>query len=229
MAPSRRRDPLDSPCHPHPGPHAAPPCRRICVLARRDPAGRNSCFLQPSWLRYLPLILVPAVCLLAVAVTADPIPPNGVNVDQSAHNLHGLMMNCCAFFSHWVLVVPFGVPWILLRWREMSFKLTVTAALIAALIATRAGWIAFVAGAGALVLADVALTAIRSRDRDQLALFLWLLPAIAPVFYIHLPCKYLVPLVPAAAILLTRQLDAATTARRFLLPAAVGSGIVLRY
>jgi hypothetical protein len=34
-------------------------------------------------------------------------------------------------------------------------------------------------------------------------------------------------LVPAAAILLTRQLDAATTARRFLLPAAVGGGIVL--
>jgi hypothetical protein len=178
-------------------------------------------------LRYLPLILVPAVCLLAVAVTADPIPPTGVNVDQSAHNLHGLMMNCCAFLSHWVLVVPFGVPWILLRSRKMSVKLTVTAALIAALIATRAGWIAFVAGAGALVLADVALTAIRNRDRDQLALFLWLLPAIAPAFYVHLPCKYVVPLVPAAAILLSRQLAAATTARRFLLPAAVGGGIVL--
>ncbi len=181
-------------------------------------------------LRYLPLILTPVACLLVVAAMADPIPPNNVQIDQTAHSLHGLMENVCAYFAHWVIVAPLAIPWLVLRRREVSFKIIVPAALLFGLIATRIGYVALVAGAGAIVLADIVVTAIQNRDRDQLALALWLLPAIAPVVYIQLPCKYVVPLVPAAAILLARPLVAsAVTLRRFLLPATVTCGIVLSF
>jgi hypothetical protein len=177
--------------------------------------------------RYLPLLLVPVLCLVVLIVTADPVPPNGVDVDQSA-TAHRFVMNLCAFFAHWVVVVPLAIPWLLLRGRQIPLWLTLGVALPAALVATRFGWVALVAALGGVVLADIAIAAIAKCDRDQLGLFLWLLPALAPALYLHLPCKYVVPSVPAAAILLARLLPAVSvTTRRFLIPATAAAGIAI--
>jgi hypothetical protein len=78
------------------------------------------------------------------------------------------------------------------------------------------------------VFVDIFQGGSRRRDRDSLALALWLLPALAPVIYLQLPAKYIVPLVPAAAILVARLLQKSGTRMQVWLPrCAVVAGLVV--
>ncbi len=62
----------------------------------------------------------------------------------------------------------------------------------------------------------------------QLALWSWLLLAVPVVFYIQLPSKYLLPSVPAAAILVVRLLpQASRTTVRWLIPTIAAAEIIL--
>src|SRR5262249_50295565 len=73
-----------------------------------------------------------------------------------------------------------------------------------------------------VALADVLRDAWRRGDRVQALLGAWLAPALAAVFYDHLPCKFLLVSVPAAALLIARLLDRADSR----LPMAVGGAVV---
>jgi hypothetical protein len=94
-----------------------------------------------------------------------------------------------------------------LRWADPA-RMSVPLALAIAL--------AFVA------LADVLRDAWRRRDREQLLLGAWLLPALAALPYVHLPCKFVLVSVPAAALLIAGLLER----RDARLPAAVVGVVV---
>ncbi len=182
-------------------------------------------------LRFLPVLLTPVAVLAISTLLANP-DAAGDNilaiVLRASKSRHFLFYNGTAFLAHWLLVVPLTIPWLALRFRKIPPWLILLPLLAGSLLSTRLGWVAFAAAATCVVLADIVWDALQRRDRDQLALWLWLLLAIPVVVYLHLPCKYLVPSVPAAAMLVVRLIPAARPAMaRWLVRSMVTAGAVL--
>lgn len=181
--------------------------------------------------RFLPIVLTPVAFFAVSAITADPF-SEGENilpsVMQRAGGLHLTAQNGLAFLAHWLLVIPLTIPWLLLRFRRIPFALQLVPLLGASLLSTRIGWVAFAAGATLMAMADILWDAIQRRDRVQLALWIWLFVAVPVVFYLHLPSKYLLPSVPAAALLVVRLLpEGGRGAERWLIPAVAVAGVIL--
>jgi hypothetical protein len=181
--------------------------------------------------RFLPILLTPILFFIVSTLTSDP-ESTGENVLfialEATGGLRLLAQNGCAFLAHWLLVIPLTIPWLALRFRKLPRALPLVGLLGASLLSVRLGWVAFAAAATLVVLADIAWDAIQRRDCLQFALWLWLFTAVPVVLYIHLPPKYLLPSVPAAAILVVRLLpEARQTAARWIIPAAVAAGAVL--
>jgi hypothetical protein len=179
---------------------------------------------------FVPVLLTPILFFLANAITADP-EPGGENILLTMTKLPGgiglVVENGCAFLAHWLLVIPLTIPWILLR-RAHVQKFLLGGLLFASVLSLRAGWVAFPAIASLVVLLDILRDAIERRDRIQLALWLWLLLAAPVVFYIQLPSKYLLPSVPAAAILIVRLIPEVSRGTfRWMLPAIAVAEVVL--
>jgi hypothetical protein len=184
-----------------------------------------------------PLALAVAVTFLVTLVTRDPL--------GGSHSISGAAAmfsrvehvgpNSVAFLVHWVLVLPFALPWFALRWRQVLrlWPVLVGGALLASVTfwATDAAPIAYVvAPAAALGLAalwDLVLDAVRRRDGLQLALGSWLVMALPAVVYIHFPSKYLIVSAPAAALLVAREARKSERLGRSVLAGAVFLGVVL--
>jgi hypothetical protein len=178
--------------------------------------------------RFLPVVITPIAFVLVSILTADP--------DSQRENVllallrspkwHLVAQNSCAFLVHFALLIPLTVPWLLMRAGRMPSILPQIALVCAALLSLRMGWVAFAAGATVLVLADILWQAMQRRDRMQLALWLWLLVAFPVVFYIHLPSKYLLPSVPAAALLVARLIPVPQRSR-WVVPSIAVAGVML--
>jgi hypothetical protein len=181
--------------------------------------------------RFLPIVLTPIAFLAVSNLLADP-DANGESIFvpflRLARSLHLFVQNGCAFLAHWMLVVPLTIPWLVLRYRGIPTAAQLAAVLGAGLLSVRVGWVAFPAAATCVVLADILWDAIQRRDRVQLALWLWLFLALPVVIYLHLPSKYLLPSVPAAAMLVMRLLpEAGPSATRWLIPSVATAGVIL--
>jgi hypothetical protein len=178
--------------------------------------------------RFLPLMLTPVAFLVVSLLITDP-ESEGSNILASMLQSRGgigiFVRNLSALLTHFLLVIPLTLPWLVLRARHISRTLLGMAILCAAVLFTRVGWAGFAAGASLLALADILLDALERRDRVQLALGMWLLMALPVVVYIHLPSKYLLPSVPAAVILVTRL--ASRERVRRLMPAMAAAGLGL--
>ncbi len=172
---------------------------------------------DPPWTRWLPVAAAPIVTVAFLVLTRDATAGGG----DILHSTHGMSWagavgkNTVAFLTHWVLVIPLAIPWVLLRPRSMLSRwwvfLLFTAAAVLVLASSRIPhlYVAPIAGLGATVLCDVFADGWRRRDPLQLALGLWLLIPLAPAPYTHLPAKYLLPAVPAAALLVAREMSRA--------------------
>jgi hypothetical protein len=184
---------------------------------------------RAGWTRFAPVAAVLFAVPAASWLTADPLASTDiVTAGETYRSLGPILFNVCGFFAHWFLTVPFTIPWLLIRWRSVSGPLAILAIGGATIAASRFGWAAFVGAATALVVGDILLEAIRRRDRVQLALGLCLLPALPLAIYLHLPCKYIVPSIPAAAILLVRILpESRPVVRRWLPAAAIAASLAV--
>lgn len=179
-----------------------------------------------SFKRFAPLAMVPIAALAVMAITADPESRGDNILIAMLHSSGGWRLplhNGLAFLSHWLLVIPLTIPWLVLRFRRLRIVILI-GMMIAALLALRIGWVAFPAIASLIVLLDILIDALRRRDRLQLALWSWLLIAMPIVLYIHLPSRYLLPSLPAAAILIARILPESS---RRLIPATALLGATL--
>jgi hypothetical protein len=181
--------------------------------------------------RFLPIVLTPVAFLAVSALAADP-ESGGENILLTVLQLvggrHLIVQNACAFLAHWVLVIPLTIPWLVLRFRRLPVAFQLLPVLVGGVLSIRVGWVAFAAAATLMVLVDILWEAIRRRDRVQLALWLWLFLAAPVVLYLHLPSKYLLPSVPAAAMLIVRILpDARAATARWLIPSTIAAGVIL--
>jgi hypothetical protein len=199
-------------------------------------------FLEPqSWregplARWAPAAVAPLVTIALLVLTRDATAQDA-NLLGAARRLSGFASigkNVIAFLTHWVLVVPLAVPWVLLRARAMvpRWWVFVLATAGVALLLSRNRfpqfYIAPIAGVGAAVLWDIFADGWKRRDSLQLALGLWLLIPLAPAPYSHLPSKYLLAAVPAAALLVAREMSNLGGARaRAALGATCALGIAL--
>ncbi len=177
--------------------------------------------------RFLPVLLTPVAFFIVSAITADRESAGEKIFDvlfTFPGGLHLLVQNGCAFLAHYLLVVPLTIPWLVLRFRQLPAALLVGGLVGASVLSVKVGWVAFAAFATLVVLADILWDAIQRRDRVQLALWLWLLLAAPVVIYIHLPSKYLLPSVPAAAMLVMRLVP---EGRKWLIPSMAAAGAVL--
>jgi hypothetical protein len=158
--------------------------------------------------------LRPALCAVAlilgiILVTRDPHAgaPSALGTLFSLHNPIG---NAVAFLSNWALTTPFVLGWIWIHrlWRTWPLWLLSTGLVAWGIHFTGFSnqlWIAPLVGWAPSALGHALVRAWRSREPTEIALGLWLLVALPMLLYHHLPTKYLVPSIPAAAILLGRE------------------------
>jgi hypothetical protein len=172
--------------------------------------------------RFLPLVLTPLAVLVVSELTGDP-ESAGDNIftwvmdDPGAAHL--IVQNASAFLAHLMIVVPLTIPWLAQRYRQIPSALMLAFLAAGCAASVRLGWVAFAGAATLIALTDILMDALRRRDRVQLALWLWLFLAVPVILYVHLPSKYLLPSVPAAAMLVVRRLrDSGPAAARRLIP-----------
>jgi hypothetical protein len=174
------------------------------------------------------------------AIMRDPRVESGLTTPTKIAKLHMLPMNLANVPAQWVLTFPLGLAWLYLHGRRMlRTRYCWIAALVGVGLAitttqdlrhewTWMWWEAPVTALGTAVLVDAVVDAIARRDLVDFALAGWLLMAAPVAIYAHLPPKYLVPSVPAMAVLLMRHV-----ARRPSFPSlkvfggVVAQGIVL--
>lgn len=168
--------------------------------------------IRPAWRLWIPLAMVPLVVAAASYLLRDPEGANSVlDATLRYSGTEQVTANLAAFATHWALVLPLALFWILLHGsRVVRQPLSYLAGIaIGALVwdpehVLRASLIALAGGLSAGVLADVLMDAWRRRDRVQLALGIALFAALPVGLYQHLPSKYLLVSAPAAALLLAR-------------------------
>jgi len=188
---------------------------------------------RARWRAVVPLAGALVLSAAVALVVRDPHPAPGV-LASPVGALDRVPRNVVAFAAGWVLTVPLAIPWMLLRPRELLRRWPVfvaaTACAGAVLVMTRSPQvaIALVAGGGVAVIVDILVDAGSRRDTTQLALGLWLLIPLAPAPYMHLPPKFLLAAVPAAAILVARRLGSRDEVRGWLALAGVATmGVAL--
>jgi hypothetical protein len=187
---------------------------------------------KTSW---LPLILCPFAIVTILIVTRDPGSNALPIVEATSRFVHGesIVNNLVAYGTHWVVALPFAVPWLLLRWRSIVKQPVIYVALPAAWLGSRglegpSRWVGITAAVGAAALGDLLLDGWKRRDAVDLGLAAWLALPLAVVPYLQLPSKFLVAAAPAAALAVARALSRAPAVRaRAVLAGTVLAGAVL--
>ena len=183
-------------------------------------------WLRSGWRLYAPLLAVPVIVAATLFITRDPSAQGGTLAGSlaSLSSLQSVPSNTVAYAVHLALAIAFTIPWTVLYYREIlrsPFILVGAAALSAVLL-----WlahrqeapyiIALVAGVSVAAFVHAVRRAVAGKNSKELVLLAWILVPLATAIYVHLPAKFLVPVAPAAAILI-----AASLAQRPRLGAAV--------
>ena len=161
-----------------------------------------------SWIalpkrRWIPLIAATFVSIAALALTHEP--GYGLKPTHMFLMPASAVFNLLSYLSDWMVSIPLGVAWLVLRNRNLRFWLFPIGM---SLLLIRRRWFLLSAGLGAVVLIDILLWSFQSRDQRRIACFLWLMLPLVALPYIQLPVKYLVPCAPAAALVIADILSA---------------------
>jgi len=203
------------------------PLVALLALVRKPGAARGGGIAVAA----LPLVAAWLLAGAAMLVTADPAAAHGTILDaiRGREPLHRVSMNVAGFGAHWLTTVPLALPWLWARGRVLvrdvvswlAFAVVVTLLLLKVVPRLHAP-LAIATALAFAVLLDVFRDAWQRRDRTQLLLGVWLLPALAALTYVQLPCKFLLVSVPAAALLVVRLMER----EQARLPAAVVGAMI---
>ena len=131
-----------------------------------------------SWLFKLwPLVLSLLLMFIAVRLMRDPLNPTAGAFQGPLHFASAAMAapNMIAFLTHWALVAPVAIPWLITRWRNLpySFLIALIAVIAPMVFITDSvpAWAFPVAVLSAFALLDILLDALKRYDFVQLFLF----------------------------------------------------------
>lgn len=169
-----------------------------------------------------PVALALAIGVAAILVTRSG--PAGHTLASSLRALTGLRnipRNFVAFFAYQALAGPLLLYWLLTRGRWAVAVVAVLLGLGAAIAAVGPARISLHAVGGALALcAIVAMVDLVRQVRHSAPLVLWLLSGLVALPYVFMAAKYLLPGIPAAALLIVLH-AARTHQQRYPLTIAV--------
>ena len=178
----------------------------VAALLLRDDA---QIFDLKSWLaipapRWRPLMAAAVLFVAALVLTHEP--GSGIKPAHMFLRWGSAGHNLLSYFTDWVVAMPLGVAWIVLRNRRLHFWLLAIGLALPLswkLLISHGSlqWSTLCAGLGAFVIMDIILWSVQSHDVTRLACVLWLALPLAALPYIHLPVKFLVPCAPAAALI----------------------------
>jgi hypothetical protein len=167
-----------------------------------------------AWLfRLWPLALAMVAMFGLVRLMRDPLNQIAGAFQGPLHFASTTMaaQNVISFLTHWMLVVPLAIPWLIVRRRKLSYSMLPGIGVILGaavfFLPTVPWWTVPIAALSGLALFDILLDGWDRRDFAQLFLFAWLLIPLAALPYIHLPAKYLVACAPAAALLVAARIS----------------------
>ena len=194
-------------------------------------------WFRSGWRIYVPLLMVPVIVSVMLFITRDPSAQGGTLAGTlaSLSSLHTVPSNTVAYAVHLALVIPFTIPWTLLYYREILRSPVIL--LGAVVLCAGLLWlahrqeapyvIALVAGTSVAAFAQALRRAFAGRDSKELVLLAWMLVPLATVIYVHLPAKFLVPVAPAAAIVVADSLARRPRLGAVVLAVTLVAGTVL--
>jgi hypothetical protein len=118
--------------------------------------------------------------------------------------------NLVAYLLYFVFPIPLAACWLDNRLRLGRKRIVYILAVLAAiplLLHWRVSFVLCLAVIGAGVMGDLLFQAVKRREHTDLLLILWILIPLPIVYYVHLPMKYLLPVMPAVILLCFRLLD----------------------
>jgi len=134
--------------------------------------------------------------------------------------LEHVPLNLYAYLIYFSLPIPFTAVWLAYHWRKAPLLVLLPAVpfltLHFMLFSSQSlleDWPKFTALYSLVALSHMIYRCLRETDRLGLFLGLWLLIPLPAIIYIHLPIKYLVPVLPAIVLILIRILPPLNTPR----------------
>jgi hypothetical protein len=178
--------------------------------------------------RWWPVLLAVLVFGIAHELTRE----HGTTIwpGQQWIALSKIRPNFRAYLIHWVLAMPVGLAWLVLRNKRVRPWLLITLCSLAVWKTWNQPalrlWTEISAGIGAVVLVDIFLWAFQTGKQRRIVCALWLLLPLAALEYFHLPVKYLVACAPAAALLVMEILPTSRRWRTVTVAGITASGVV---
>ena len=164
-----------------------------------------------------PIVLGLAFLAAVVYVTRDPA-SGDTTASATLRRIEPerVAFNSASFFLEWVVALPLGLLWPLLRrTRFLNPRRTLAAFAFAAVLMWFGRFVnpdwrwtlvtLFLVGHGVDVIADIVGQTWQRPEPTQLLLTMWLVIALAAAPYLQLPAKFLIPSAPAMAILIASE------------------------
>jgi 4-amino-4-deoxy-L-arabinose transferase-like glycosyltransferase len=197
------------------------------VLLYRRPLWQMAQSLLPVWVAL-------AVMLSFVWLSRDTSDHAGTLSGATAAyaGTGNILKNTKSFFANWTLATPFVGIWLVSSWRRRwtwaVFGLAVAAGTRSVL--RHGDWYVIpIAILGMGMLADLGWQVWRRRDLEMAALYAWLWIAFPVVLYVHMPSKYLLPSLPAAAILTVRIVAVKGRVKQYWIGSTVAAGFFIGF
>ena len=121
-------------------------------------------------------------------------------------------INLIAYFHYFSFPIPLAIVWLLAHWRKVRVLLipplipiVFAYFMVQGMTFVKELQVAAVLY-GMVALADVICTSLAKRDRVGILLSLWLLMPLSTCIYLHLPLKYVVPVLPAVVLIVLRAI-----------------------
>jgi hypothetical protein len=128
----------------------------------------------------------------------------------AASSTGNIPLNLIAYFHYLTFPIPLTVVWLAANWRRVKMLLAPPLVpvvfayfMVPGMTLVKELQVAAVLY-GLLAVADIIVTFLRSGDQTGILLLLWLSLPLFTSVYLHLPLKYLVPILPAIVLILLR-------------------------
>ena len=209
------------------------PLAAFYLLDSTDPKEVFAQVRRRFWL-WTPVLAGSGLLFAIIATTREH--NLGLNPPADVSGLHHLRSNLVAYLLYLVIPLPLAACWIANRFRNRSVR-----AAILLIVAEGIAWfghfgverrVTVFAAIGLAALVDLLYEALDTKEHTSIFLMLWIAIPLPIVYYLHLPAKYLLPIMPAVILLCFRLMEGfslrfSRAAAMFMIVAGTGYSLLI--